>query len=157
MPFENEIDQVGAFDVLEHIEEDEEVMQSVFRSLKPGGRFYISVPQHQFLWSNIDDYLCHKRRYSRSEMLGKLKQAGFEIDWVSSYVFTLFPMMAISRILKKKAPKDNTYQETVQTEIVLPPVLDKLMEFLMGIDKALIRLGVSLPFGGSLYVVARKP
>lgn len=156
MPFENEIDNIGAFDVLEHIEEDEAVMKSVYTALKPGGKFYISVPQHQFLWSNIDEYLCHKRRYSRSEMLGKLRAAGFEIRWVSSYVFTLFPAMAISRLLKKKAPASNTYNKTVQTEIVLPKFLDSLMDGLMGIDKLLIKMGLSLPVGGSLYVVAVK-
>ena len=156
MPFENELDSVGAFDVLEHIVEDETVMQSVFQSLKSGGKFFISVPQHQSLYCDIDAYLQHKRRYSRSEMLTKLKNAGFEIEFVSSFVFCLFPMMAISRWMKKIKPSKLNYQNTVQTEMVLPPALDKIMDVFMDLDQWLIKIGLSLPVGGSLFVVAKK-
>lgn len=37
IPFENEFDLIGAFDVLEHIEEDEIALSNIFRAVKSGG------------------------------------------------------------------------------------------------------------------------
>ena len=66
MPFQGEFDIVGAFDVLEHIENDELVMQGVRNALRPGGLFLVTVPQYQWMWSALDEIVHHKRRYSRS-------------------------------------------------------------------------------------------
>ncbi len=91
LPFEAEFDVVGAFDTLEHIEQDLTVMQNIYKALKPAGFFFISVPQHRFMWSEVDVRSFHKRRYSRKELLEKLEQAGFKIVYTTSFVFTLFP------------------------------------------------------------------
>ena len=90
LPFENKFDCVGAFDVLEHIEKDENVMTGVYYALKENGVFFISVPQYKFMWSYLDDVACHKRRYSKKEMITKLEKAGFKITYTSSFVFVLF-------------------------------------------------------------------
>lgn len=37
IPFKNEFDVIGAFDVLEHIEEDESALFNIFRAVKSGG------------------------------------------------------------------------------------------------------------------------
>lgn len=68
MPFKNTFDGIGAFDVLEHIEEDEKVMEQVKNSLKPGGVFVITVPQYPWMWTYLDNQACHKRRYTRSDL-----------------------------------------------------------------------------------------
>ena len=49
LPYESEFDAIGAFDVIEHISEDETVLTSIHRALKPGGLAIISVPQHAWL------------------------------------------------------------------------------------------------------------
>ena len=79
IPFENEFDVIGAFDVIEHIEEDEIVLSQIFRALKSEGGTIITVPQHQWLWSVNDEIACHKRRYSRKELVGKMEDVGFRI------------------------------------------------------------------------------
>src|SRR5579883_184232 len=55
-----DFDVSGAFDVLEHIDEDELVLRELFRVCRQG--LLITVPQHEFLWSAVDEYSCHKRR-----------------------------------------------------------------------------------------------
>jgi ubiquinone/menaquinone biosynthesis C-methylase UbiE len=40
IPFEKEFDVIGAFDVLEHIDEDGIVLQQMFQATKPGGGDY---------------------------------------------------------------------------------------------------------------------
>src|SRR2546421_5797677 len=54
IPFREEFDVVGAFDVLEHIKEDEEVLSQMYQATSTHGGILITVPQHPFLWSNVD-------------------------------------------------------------------------------------------------------
>ena len=156
MPFEDEFDIVGAFDVLEHIQDDERVMEGVRHALRPGGLFVITVPQYAWMWSALDELVHHKRRYSRSELLRKLKARGFDVLFSSSFVTTLFPAMAASRLLSRaRAPQTDT-KEAFASEVTLPPVANRVCDAVMRIDEFALRTGVSLPFGGSLLAVARK-
>jgi SAM-dependent methyltransferase len=163
MPFENEFDAVGAFDVLEHVEEDLKIMDGVNRSLKTGGLFFITVPQHKFMWSEQDEGAYHKRRYSRGEMVDKLKLSNFKIEFVSSFVTILFPLMFLSRwsVLKKHPPKTGIDYESHEVEynfdeLKISPFVNTVSGLLMRFDEMCLKMGLSLPFGGSLAVVARK-
>ena len=69
IPFRDEFDIVGAFDVLEHIQEDERVLAEMYQATKQGGGIVITVPQHAFLWSNVDETAGHVRRYDARELL----------------------------------------------------------------------------------------
>jgi SAM-dependent methyltransferase len=154
IPFQEKFDAVGAFDVLEHIEEDVEVMKNVHKSLKKGGLFFISVPQYMFMWSQADDMAFHKRRYTRSEMKQKLESVGFEVAYLSSFVFTLFPLMYTSRKLRGKEER-KTDKEDME-EFNIPPIVNKTFSAFMKIDEFLIKNGIKLPFGGSVIAVAKK-
>jgi len=159
MPFENEFDAIGAFDVLEHIEDDVKVIQEVHKSLKKGGLFLISVPQHQWMWSINDDIAYHKRRYSRKELKNKLINEGFEIVYISSFVFILFPFMYISRFFKQKIKLTEITNEVIlkeMNELKLNPLVNSIFGWFMKVDFFLIKRGISLPFGGSLIAVAKK-
>jgi SAM-dependent methyltransferase len=155
IPYYQEFDAVGAFDVLEHIEEDEKVMLGVHKALKNHGFFLISVPQYRWMWSIEDVRDCHKRRYTRKELVNKLASTNFQVLYVGLFVFMLFPLMLILRLIKR-------WRKTVQPsnkvalELDLPLILNRVFEFLMRIDEFLIKRGFSLPFGGSVIAVARK-
>jgi SAM-dependent methyltransferase len=62
IPFEDEFDVVGMFDVLEHIADDESALQQVYKTVKSRGGLIITVPQHPTLWSATDAVGFHKRR-----------------------------------------------------------------------------------------------
>jgi SAM-dependent methyltransferase len=155
MPFVNSFDAIGAFDVLEHIDDDVSVMKQANAALKQGGYFLISVPQHPFIWSYLDDMAFHRRRYTRKELKEKLKVSGFEVKYITSFVFVLFPMMLISRWLKRKKTKQYVVNEQMK-ELELPRVLNFIFESLLRIDEFFIKLGISLPFGGSLIAIVKK-
>ncbi|MGF1533743.1 MAG: class I SAM-dependent methyltransferase [Bernardetiaceae bacterium] len=159
MPFTDTFDAVGAFDVLEHIEEDVQVMKEVQKSLKKEGLFFISVPQYQWMWSIADDVAYHKRRYTRQMLGTRLREAGFEVLYMGSFVATLFPLMYASRLLKRRHTGKLTEAEAralSMQELQLSPTLNAILRQLMRIDEGLIKKNVSLPFGGSLLAVARK-
>jgi 2-polyprenyl-3-methyl-5-hydroxy-6-metoxy-1,4-benzoquinol methylase len=63
---EQRFDIIAAFDVIEHIEDDCMAIININKMLAEEGIIIISVPQHMFMWSALDEIVKHKRRYSRS-------------------------------------------------------------------------------------------
>jgi SAM-dependent methyltransferase len=152
LEFHDEFDVVAAFDVLEHIDDDEEVLRRLGVAARPGGGVIILVPQHRWLWSAHDEIVEHRRRYTRSELVTKVRGAGLEILRVSSFVSALLPAMALSRVVDRV--RRRPYDPVARLE---PGFLNGFFERLLDGERVLIERGVSLPFGGSLLVVARKP
>ena len=68
----------------------------------PGGGVIVTVPQHRWLRSAVDYYSHHRRRYERRELVDVIKQAGFVVERVTSFVTILLPLMLISRAQKKE-------------------------------------------------------
>lgn len=153
IPFVDEFDVVGAFDVLEHIKDDETVMAQMFQAVRPGGGVLITVPQHMSLWSQADIEAMHQRRYSAQEMRTKLTRAGFQVVRTTSFVSLLFPLMAAQRRSKRK-PNPNY---SVHDELAISGLANWSLERVLEVERAFIKPGVSFPFGGSLLAVARKP
>lgn len=151
-----EFDLIVAFDVIEHIENDVAAISNINQMLTKNGVFIVSVPQHMFLWSSLDDLVKHKRRYSRRELIKKLQENGFNICYVSSFLFVLFPLMLISRMFDKGQGKTQLEEVALEKRVTFPKAFNCIFDLFMRIDEVLIRIGLSLPFGGTLIVVARK-
>lgn len=152
VPFVDEFDAIGAFDVLEHIEEDEIVLAQLYRAIKPRGVLLLTIPQHPGLWSASDEYACHVRRYTRAEIEQKVLTAGFELVRSSSFVTSLLPAMMLSRVLQKR----KTMDFDPARELEINAVLNEVFYALMLIELAGIRLGMSYPVGGSRLIVAER-
>jgi SAM-dependent methyltransferase len=152
LPYVESFDVVAAFDVLEHIGADEEVIAGVFEALRPGGIFFASVPQHPLLWSAADDTAHHVRRYTRNELQDKISAAGFEIVRSTSFVSLLLPAMALSRLRRNPAIARDPL-----AEFRIPRSLNAIFEAILAAERKGILLGVDFPIGGSRFVVARRP
>lgn len=152
MPFDREFDAIGAFDVIEHIAEDETVLGQIHRALRPGGSLLLTVPQHPFLWSEYDVRAHHVRRYTAGELRQKLARVGYEIVKMTSFVSVLLPLMMLSRLTSRTAAPD--YDPLA--ELRIGAVTNALLERALDAERLLIRAGITLPFGGSLLAVARR-
>jgi len=152
IPFRGEFDVAGAFDVIEHIEDDRAVLRALREALVPGGGLLLTVPQHPFLWSEYDVRARHVRRYRAAELRTKLAEAGFEIVKMTSFVSLLLPLMIASRLVQR-APSAG-YDPLA--ELRIGPWLNWLLEQALDFERLLIRAGIPLPAGGSLLVVARR-
>ena len=97
IPFTSEFDVIGAFDVIEHIDDDETVLAQMHAALVPGGGIIITVPQHPWLWSAFDEFSGHRRRYTRRELVTKLTAAGFNVVRVTSFTSFLLPLLVAAR------------------------------------------------------------
>jgi SAM-dependent methyltransferase len=152
IPFEDEFDVIGAFDVLEHIDDDELVISEMWRAIRPGGAAIITVPQHMLLWSSHDENAGHFRRYGVTELQRKLERAGFCVESKTSFVSLLLPVLAMGR--RGTVARD---KKAVPVELRLPRLLNRAFEMTLDIEHALIARGIHLPAGGSQLVIARKP
>jgi SAM-dependent methyltransferase len=72
-------DGAYALNVLEHIEEDDEVLQQLHRILVPGGILVIYVPAFPILFSSMDRKVGHIRRYRAAALKKKVQEMGFRI------------------------------------------------------------------------------
>ncbi len=150
IPFAEEFDVIGAFDVIEHIGEDELVLQAMYRACRPGGGIVVTVPQHPWLWSARDEAAHHRRRYTRSELTGKLTCAGFAVTLSTSFVSLLLPIMAVARLGPRADPT------TPSRELKLPRPLNRSLRAVMAMERFLITAGMRFPAGGSRIIAARK-
>jgi len=87
------IDLIVAFDVLEHIEEDDTAVSEMYRALRVGGQLLVAVPADQRLWSDHDVSVGHVRRYSRDGLELLLRAGGFEISTLTSWNVLLRPLV----------------------------------------------------------------
>jgi len=152
LPFDEEFDVVGAFDVLEHVVEDEAVLAQMFQATKPGGGILVSVPQHPWLWSAVDEFSRHRRRYTAGELADKVESAGFRVLRKTSFVSLLLPVLALSRLRDRRK---TAYDPS--TEYGLPDAVDRFFGAAMSAERRLIGAGLSFPVGSSLLLAARRP
>ncbi|WP_076259019.1 class I SAM-dependent methyltransferase [Intrasporangium flavum] len=91
------LDLVVAFDVLEHLQDDDAAVAEVRRILRPGGTYLVAVPADPRLWSSHDVAVDHVRRYTREGLLELLDRGGFEVADVRSWNVLLRPVVAMRR------------------------------------------------------------
>jgi SAM-dependent methyltransferase len=153
LPFYEEFDAIGAFDVLEHIAEDQTVLGQIYQALRPGGGLILTVPQHPWLWSTTDERACHLRRYRADELRDKVRAAGFNVRYTTSFVTLLLPFMLVSR-LGKCFDRPHLHKKS---ELQLNSSLNHCFGAIMRLEYAMLCCGVRFPAGGSLVLVGEKP
>jgi SAM-dependent methyltransferase len=140
-------DLIGAFDVIEHIEDDRAALASIATKLKPGGKFVMAVPAHQWMWSAHDVVNHHKRRYSRRSLKALIEGSPLELVKIGYFNSLLFPLAVAERAASKMRGKDNA-------DVTLPPApLNAALEKVFGIERHLVGR-LPLPPGLSLFAVA---
>jgi SAM-dependent methyltransferase len=93
----NSLDLVLAFDLLEHLADDDACAAEVRRVLRPDGTFLVAVPADPRLWSEHDTAVGHVRRYTRSTLSDLLVRNGFVIDEMTSWMVLLRPVVSLRR------------------------------------------------------------
>ena len=163
MPFEDgSFDLVAALDVIEHCDDDVQILEECYRVCADGGLIAITVPALQWLWSNNDVINDHKRRYSRSELRAKATEAGFVVTRMTYNNFFVFPAAAALILARRGTEREpdlaapSTDQDAYQVE--MEPTSPPVNAFLSGVGRleaAILRL-TDLPLGTSIICIARK-
>ncbi len=148
---ENSYDAVTAFDILEHLKNDEKAIENVYRVLKPGGIFFLLSPAYQFLWSRHDEALHHYRRYVLSDMHRKLNAAGFETIKRSYCISFLFLPIVFYRLITSLWSDG----QPKTSYVLLPGWLNGFFVLLLRLEAYILKY-FNFPFGVSILCLAKK-
>jgi len=150
-------DLLVASDCLEHIEEDEKALQNWLTLLKPGGVLICFVPAYRSLWSEHDVVNHHFRRYTRTELVEKMREARFKVLKSGYWNALLFPPVFAFRKLKNwlgSLKKEHQPQEDLQPT---SPLVNSILVNLLRFENTLLeKSNFRFPFGVSTFCIARK-
>ena len=136
-------DVIGAFDVIEHLPNDLRILRSLHAMLRPAGVLLVTVPAYQSLWSYFDEASHHCRRYDPVDLRQKLNQAGFEVEFLSPFMASVYPLMWLVRRIGKlrrqgKTPSAESDLLLTLQELRIVPVLNGLLAFVLRQEARLI-------------------
>ena len=152
-------DVITSIDVLYHLAvQDELAILGRFRNaIKPGGCLILNLVAFESLRSTHDIAVHTRRRYRRAEVMQLLRSAGFEVELLTYRPCLPFPALAAYRMLCG-ITTDTSKPEQVASDVVLPnPLLNRIMLKVCRAENWLIDNGARLPFGTSVFAVARRP
>jgi SAM-dependent methyltransferase len=138
-----------SLDVLCHGGVDPEgAAKEAHRCLKPGAIALFNLPAYGWLLSAHDRRVHNVRRFTRGQARALLAGCGFKVLKASYWNTLLFPLMLLHRL---------TERDDAQSDVRdFPRWLDTLFSMALAVERAMIRAGVALPFGGSLLIVAAR-
>jgi len=147
----NTFDVVTSFDVIYHqgVIDDVKALSEFYRVLKPGGILILTDSAFKILSSSHDLAVHAKRRYNKKELRAKMIGAGFRVEKLSYYYFTIFIPVLIVRLLKKILPSKES--DMVDSK----GFVNRFMIKLMNIESTLLKK-MNFPFGVSVIAVGRK-
>jgi SAM-dependent methyltransferase len=144
-------DIVTALDILEHTDDDLHCLREIRRVCARRGLLLITVPAYGFLWSEHDEALKHRRRYTAHELRNKLVVCGFEVVRTSYFITSLFfPILAFR--IWQGLRKNSTYPRT--SHYLLPKPINSALVGLLALERKLFHQ-INLPFGVSIVALAR--
>lgn len=135
------VDSILCFNVLEHIPDDERTLRRFLETLADGGRLLLLVPAHPSLFGAADRNVGHHRRYGKRGLALLLEGSGFIVEELRH----VNPIGALGWLVSSRL--------LGRAEIPGGPLAayDRLVPVLRRLD------GLELPFGLSLWSIARKP
>ena len=140
-------DLIGAFDVIEHIDDDQAALAAIATKLKPGAKFVMTVPAHPWMWTAHDVANHHKRRYSKRALRALIDGSPMRLDRIGYFNSLLFPIAVVERTISKLRGKDDG-------NVSLPPApLNATLEAVFAAERYLVGR-LPLPPGLSLFAVA---
>lgn len=153
IPEENLFDIIISLDVLYHaaIQNDAEVVIKFHQALSSGGVCIVNLPAFPVLFRKHDLAVHTKRRYRKKEAVLLFEHAGFEVQFVTYRLPHLFCVILAKKIIQRFfGTKDESDLQA------LPQWLDTFLYRMLRFENRLICSGLFIPFGSSLFLIARK-
>ena len=150
LPFgDGHFDAVLTADVICQIDDASVALAEFRRVLKPGGILAINVAAYNWMRSYHDELMDTRYRFRRSELVKLLRQAGFEVTLSSYANMLIFPLIfARRKIFVPRRPISDVKP--------YPALVDAFCGSMAAVEHLLLRIGIKLPVGNSVFIVARK-
>lgn len=153
LPFQDHtFDLVLCLDVLEHLQDEKQVLEELNRVVKPGGILVFSVPAFSWLWGKHDELNDHYRRYNFGELKDVIERSNLRPERSTYFNFFLLPTVWVVRKVGKKIPRFAQKGTDFQFG---SGVLNQLLFSILKLEQLLLQY-CDLPIGVSQVIVARK-
>jgi SAM-dependent methyltransferase len=151
LPYPDEsFDITTALDVVEHLDDDVAGLKEMYRVTKRGGYSLIFVPAFMWLWGVQDDISNHRIRYTKKQIVERLKNAGYEIERATYANWTFFAPILAGRTLMRVTGIKPESENNVNVS-----ALNGVFGKLFSAERFWLK-NLDFPFGVSIVVVARK-
>jgi SAM-dependent methyltransferase len=151
LPFDDgTFDLTTALDVVEHLDDDVAGLREMHRVTKNGGFSLIFVPAYMFLWGVQDDVSNHRIRYTKKQIVDRLKTAGYTIERATYANWTFFAPILAGRTLMRVTGIKPESENNVNIS-----ALNGVFGKLFGAERFWLK-NLNFPFGVSIVIVARK-
>jgi len=122
-------------------------LRQFHRCLAKDGSLILNLPAYRWMLSRHDAAVHNVRRYPVYTLRSLLHTNGFATVYMSYWNTILFPFMVVTRKLSSGSASD--------VKLYTRPI-DILCRSATSLETALLRMGVRLPFGGSLIAIAKR-
>lgn len=143
-------DAITSLDVLTQVELPQLALLECFRCLRPGGWLVLNAAALPWLWSYHDERVQSRRRFRRRGLCRLVREAGFVVQAATYWNTLLFPLVVVRRKLLPPPPGQSDVRPVWRP-------LDLALGAIAAAERAINRAGVPLPFGSSVFLLARKP
>ena len=126
-------------------------LREVYRVLRAGGLAFLNLPAYQWLHSSHDLHVHTDKRFTKSETLRFVRDSGLEVVHATYWNTVLFAPILVTRLWRKRFPPDGSDVATVPGDTA-----NRVFGKVLSAELALLKR-MPLPFGLSVFVVARKP
>jgi SAM-dependent methyltransferase len=145
-------DLVASFDVMYIVDSDSQTLEEFLRVLRPGGYLLLRVAAYDWLRGEHDRTVHTARRYTVPQLRELLREAGFTGMHLTYANTWLFPIAAAKRLLERIWPPPADSSDLTFARGILDRVFRRLLA-----SEAPLAARRSLPFGLSVFALARKP
>lgn len=160
-------DVVVSLEVLEHLDEPAFALREYHRVLRPGGTLLVTVPAYQSLWGAHDVAAGHRRRYRLRELRAQVSEAGFDVEEARSYFSFLVPPAFLVRrtplrrlvnnsSVNNSNENNSSENHSSEDDASAGRLVSAVFGTLAAAERALLARGLAMPFGLSMFVVARR-
>jgi SAM-dependent methyltransferase len=151
LPYENgTFDLTTALDVVEHLDDDMAGLKEMYRVTKSGGYSLIFVPAFMWLWGVQDDISNHRIRYTKEQIVDRLKAAGYTIERATYANWTFFTPILAGRVIMRMTGIKPESENNITVSS-----LNGFFGKLFGAERFWLR-NFNFPFGVSIIIVAKK-
>jgi ubiquinone/menaquinone biosynthesis C-methylase UbiE len=147
----NRFDVVVSFDVLCEIGVDDgQALREFARVLKPGGSVLLRLPAYSWMRGQHDVAVHLAHRYTRGELIAKLRANGLTPLYSSYANSFLFPIAAAKRWSERFLPQQHGSDLTLS-----PGAVNGVLRSILSAEAPLVK-SIGLPFGLTVTALARK-
>jgi SAM-dependent methyltransferase len=143
---------IVSMDVIEHLADDVVALQRYAAAARPGAPIVLAVPAYEWAWSSKDDRLGHRRRYTKARLRRAILDADLDVERITYF----HSWLAVVSFLVRKTPLRRYAGDGRDEAGNAGARVNTLLRAVGAMERAALRY-VDLPFGLSLFAVARVP